>query len=262
MATLYETVIHPTAVIEKGAILDEGVSVGAYAYIGIEARLGSGCKIHHHATVEGNTILGRNNEVFPYAFIGGKTHDKKFRGGNPSLRIGDNNVFREYVTVHLATSDGDVTIVGDDNLFLAYSHIAHDCVVGSHVIMSANAALGGHVWVEDHANIGWSVGIHQHCTVGTHCMIGFSSKITQDIPPYMLVDGNPAEVKTYNKVGLERAGFRDEEIDLIKEIYQIMYRKGFNRTQALKVLSNHTRSAHPILRNVIEFADKCRRGMM
>lgn len=254
--------VHPTAIIEEGAIIAQGVGIGAYAYIGSGVNIGSGCKIHHHATVDGNTVLGKNNEIFPFAFVGGKTHDKKFKGGEPGLKIGDNNVFREYVTVHLATNDGDVTVIGNNNLFLTYSHVAHDCIIGNHVTISSHAALGGHVWIEDHANIGGQIGIHQFCSVGRYCMVGFSSKVTQDIPPYMLVDGNPAEVKTFNKVGLERAGFSEEDMDLIKEVYQILYRRGLNRSQALETLAKHEQGNHSIVRHVIEFAEKSRRGMM
>lgn len=137
------TKIHPTAIIEKGAELADDVEVGAYAYVGAEVKIGSGTIIAHHATVDGNTVIGCNNQIFPYAFIGGKTHDLKFKGGNPGLLIGDRNVFREYTTAHLATADGNNTIIGNDNNILAYSHIAHDCVVGNKIVMSSHAALGG-----------------------------------------------------------------------------------------------------------------------
>ena len=133
--------IHPTAIIEPTVSLGADVVVGAYAYVGGAARIGDGTVIHHHATVEGNTVLGRQCEVFPYAAIGTKTHDLKFRGGEPGLRAGDRNVFREYVTVHSATKDGDFTVLGDDNVILAYSHVAHDCVIGNHLVMSSQSAL-------------------------------------------------------------------------------------------------------------------------
>ena len=137
--------IHPTAIIEKGAVLDDDVEVGAYAYIGGSVKIGKGTIIAHHATVDGNTVVGEYNQIFPYAYIGGKTHDLKYRGGNPGLIIGDRNVFREYTTAHLATKDGEYTVIGNDNNILAYSHIAHDCIVGNKIVMSSHAALGGHV---------------------------------------------------------------------------------------------------------------------
>jgi len=150
--------IHPTAIIEQGAQLDEGVTVGAYAYIGAEVSIGSGTVVQHHATVEGSTVLGRDNEIFPYAYIGAKTHDLKYNGGKPGLKIGDRNVFREYTSVHLATKDAEDTLVGSDNVILAYSHIAHDCIIGDRLVMSSHSALGGHVVVGDHVVVGWGVG--------------------------------------------------------------------------------------------------------
>ena len=141
------TNIHKTAIIEKGAEIDEGVEIGAYAYIGATVKIGAGTVVAHHATVDGNTVMGKNNQIFPYAFIGGKTHDLKFKGGTPGLRIGDNNVFREYTTSHCSTADQTFTIVGNNNNILAYSHIAHDCIVGNNIVMSSHAALGGHVVV-------------------------------------------------------------------------------------------------------------------
>ena len=170
------TNIHPTAIIEKGAQIADGVEIGAYAYIGSQVKIGAGSCVFHHATVDGFTTLGERNQIFPYAFIGGKTHDLKYKGGLPGLVIGDDNVFREYSTAHMATSDGTFTIVGNRNNILAYSHIAHDCVVGDNIVMSSHAALGGHVKVEDHAVIGWGSGVHQFCRIGAYAMLSASSK--------------------------------------------------------------------------------------
>ena len=194
--------IHPTAVIEPGAQLGAEVRVGAYAYVGAKVVIGDGTVLHHHANVEGRTTLGRQCEVFPFTCIGTKTHDLKYKGGEPGLLVGDRNVFREYVSVHGATKPEEYTRMGDDNVMLAYSHIAHDCVVGSHMVMSAQAALAGHVIVEDHVNIGWGSGVHQFCRVGAQVMIGAMSKVVQDVPPYLIADGNPAVARSINKVGL------------------------------------------------------------
>ncbi len=252
--------IHPTAIIEDGAQLADDVTVGAYAYIGKDVRLGAGCVVHHHATVEGLTTLGEQNEVWPYAMIGGKTHDLKFNGGQPGLKIGNRNVFREYVTVHTATRDGGVTLVGDDNVILAYSHIAHDCQIGNRLIMSSHAAFGGHVIVGDHVNIGWNAGIHQFCRIGDYAMVGACAKLVQDVPPMMIADGNPAEVKTINKVGLERDGFDADEIALARSAYKIIYREHLNRAQALDKLREHDETEGRVIQCILNFAKGSVRG--
>ncbi|WOO40136.1 acyl-ACP--UDP-N-acetylglucosamine O-acyltransferase [Rubellicoccus peritrichatus] len=248
--------IHPTAIIEDGAQIADNVTIGAYAYIGAEVSIGAGTMVEHHATVDGFTEMGDDNQVFPYAFIGGKTHDLKYTGGKPGLKIGSRNVFREYSTVHLATNDAEFTILGDDNVILAYSHVAHDCIIGNHLVMSSHAALGGHVLVGNHCNIGWGVGLHQFCRIGDHAMAGACSKVVQDVPPYMIADGNPAEVRTINKVGLERNGFSSEDIELVRSIYKTLYREGLNRTQAREKLSENPKATDPTLKRVIDFLEQ------
>jgi len=255
------THIHPTAIIEPGAELDVGVVVGAYCIVGAQVRLGAGTVLHHHACVEGFTRLGQNNEVFPFALIGSKTHDLKFSGGNPGLQVGDRNVFREYVTVHLATRDGELTVLGDDNVLLAYSHVAHDCVVGNHFVMSSHAALAGHVLAGDHVNVGWNAGVHQFCRLGAHAMVGACAKLVQDVPPFMIADGNPAKVRTINKVGLERNGFSSEDIALARAVYKVLYREGLNRSQALERLRAHPQAGHPIVVATVEFIGQSQRGL-
>lgn len=254
--------IHPTAIIEKGAQICASASIGAYAYIGSSVKIGEGTIIHHHATVEGNTELGANNEVFPYAMIGGKTHDLKFCGGEPGLKIGESNVFREYTTVHAATNDNEFTIIGSNNVLLAYSHIAHDCKIGNNMIMSSHSALAGHVVVQDHVNIGWSVGVHQFCHLGMHCMIGACSKIVQSVLPFMLADGNPAVIRTFNKIGLERAGYSSEELEDVRFMYQTLYRKGLNRSQALMELREYELSDSSLIKTVLSFVENSDRGLV
>lgn len=254
--------IHPTAIIERGAHIGAGVSIGAYAYIGPEVTLGEGCVIQHHATVEGFTSLGARNEVFPYALIGGKTHDLKYKGGKPGLKIGDDNVFREYSTVHLGTDDGEFTVLGNRNHILAYSHVAHGCVIGDHLVMSSHAAIAGHCVVGDHVNIGWDAGLHQFCRVGDHAMVAACSKCVQDVLPYMIADGNPAEVKTLNKVGLERNGFTSAEVDAVRRAHRILYRDGLNRTQAIEKLTGDAElSGNPRVRALLEFIAGSKRGL-
>ncbi len=230
--------IHPSAIIKSGANLADDVIIGEYAYIGSRVNLGSGCIVHHHATVDGNTIIGANNVIYPYAYVGGLTHDLKYAGGDTRLEIGDNNIFREFCTMHVATNPENCTKIGNYNTFLAYSHVAHDCVVGDHIIMSAQAALGGHVIVDDFANIGWSAGIHQFCHIGKYAMIGACCKAAQDIPPFMLAEGNPAHVRYVNIINLQRHGFSEERIKQVKQIFKIFYSSGLNRQQATQMLRN------------------------
>lgn len=253
--------IHPTAIVEDGATLGNDAEIGAYAYVGGRVTLGDGCRIHHHATVEGHTYLGPQCEVFPYAAIGTKTHDLKFKGGTPGLRVGARNVFREYVTVHAATNDGDFTVMGDDNVILAYSHIAHDCVVGNHLVMSSQSALAGHVVLGDHVNIAWGSGMHQFCRVGSYAMVGGMGKLLHDVPPYMIADGYPAVIRGYNKVGLERNGFTPEQIDRVRSIFRTLYRSGLNRSQALEALAARPDADSTEVRAVREFAVASQRGL-
>ena len=254
--------IHPTAIIEAGAQLGEGVAIGAYAYVGNKAVIGTDTVLHHHANVEGRTTIGQKCEIFPFACVGTKTHDLKFKGGEPGLIVGDRNVFREYVSVHGATNDADYTRMGNDNVMLAYSHIAHDCVVGDHLVMSAQSALAGHVLVEDYVNIGWGTGVHQFCRIGAQAMLGGMSKIVQDVPPYVIADGNPAIARSINKVGLERNGFTPERLEAIKQAFRIIYRAGHNRTQALERLREHKLSASEEFRHFLSFAGKSERGLI
>jgi len=255
------TPIHPTAIVEPGVKLGRDVELGAYAYVGGTAVLGDGTRLHHHATVEGNTVLGKNCEVFPYACIGTKTQDLKFLGGNPGLRVGDRNVFREYVSVHAATNDGEFTRVGDGNTILAYSHVAHDCVLGSGIVMSNGAVLAGHVVIEDHVVIGGYGGVHQFCRVGAHAMVSAYAKLVQDLPPFFIADGVPATVRAFNKVGLERHGYTAAQLERVKQIYRIFYRDGLNRTQALEKLAAHPDVGTKEFERILAFARASTRGL-
>ncbi len=253
--------IHPSAVVEPGAQLGDGVEIGPFAYVGAAVTLGAGTRLHHHAAVEGFTALGAGCEVFPHACIGGKTQDLKFKGGRPGLRVGDRNVFREYVSVHAATNDGDFTVIGSDNTVLAYSHIAHDCVLGNHIVMSNAVSMAGHVIVEDHVVIGGVAGIHQFCRVGAYAMLSAMAKLVQDLPPYFIADGTPAAVRTFNKVGLERNGHTAEQIERVKQVFRILYRDGLNRTQALEKLAAHPAAGTAEFQRVINFARAGERGL-
>ena len=255
------TRIHPTAVVEDDVELGVDIEIGPLAYVGRGVRLGDRTRLHHHAAVEGNTHLGPDCEVFPFANLGAKTQDLKFNGGNPGVRIGARNVFREYVTVHAATAPEGFTTLGDDNLFLAHGHVAHDCVIGSHIIASNNTGIAGHVVVEDHVTFGAMSGIHQFCRIGQHAMISAYAKIVQDVAPYVIADGQPAVIRAINKVGLERRGFTPEQLDRVKQIFRILFRDGLNRSQALQRLREHTQAGSPEFQSVLHFAETSDRGL-
>jgi len=253
--------IDPSARIDPEARLGENVEVGAYAFVGAGVMLGDGTRLHHHASVEGNTQLGRDCEVFPFASIGARTQDLKFKGGSPGLRVGDRNIFREYVSVHCATKDGDFTVLGDDNAILASSHVAHDCVLGSHIVLSNGVQLAGHVVLEDHVVIGGYGGVHQFCRLGAHAMLAACAKLVHDLPPYLIADGTPATIRAVNKVGLERRGLSPEAVGRIREIHKILYRRKLNRSQALEQLAAHPDAATPEYAQVIAFARASKRGL-
>ncbi len=253
--------IHSTAIVEPGAQLGADVELGAYAFVGAGVTLGPRTRIHHHGTVEGNTVMGEACEVFPYACIGGKTQDLKYRGGSPGVRIGDRNVFREYASVHAATADGSYTVMGAENTILAYCHVAHDCVLGNRIVMSNYAGLAGHVVVDDHVVIAAYGGVHQFCRVGAHAMVAACTKLVQDLPPFFIADGSPGTVRTFNKVGLERFGFTPQQIERVKQVFRILYREGMNRAQALDKLAAHPDAETPEFQKVLTFAKTSQRGL-
>ncbi len=255
------TSIHPTAVVDSAAQLGVDVEIGPLCYVGPGVTLGDRTRLHHHASVEGNTVLGEACEIFPFACIGGKTQDLKFRGGNPGVRIGARNVFREYFTVHAATAPEGLTIIGDDNTFLAYGHIAHDCIFGSHIVMSNSTLIAGHVQVEDHVVMGGNAGVHQFCRIGAHAMVSACAKVVQDIAPFFIADGVPAVIRAFNKVGLERRGFTPEQMERVKQAYRILFRDGLNRTQALEKLQQHESASSAEFQRILTFAAKSERGL-
>ncbi|MCC5840048.1 MAG: acyl-ACP--UDP-N-acetylglucosamine O-acyltransferase [Opitutales bacterium] len=252
--------IHPSACVEAGAQLGEGVEVGAFAYIGPHVIIGDGCRIHHHATVEGRTTLGKRCEVFPYAFIGGRTQDKKWTGDEAPIRIGDDNIFREFCTVHPSTFATASTTIGDGNLFCSYAHIGHESTVGSHCVFSNNATLGGHVYVGDYVVIGGLTAVHQFCRVGESAMLGGCGKVIQDVLPYMMADGHPAVHRTINKVGLQRRGFSPPQIQLAMRLFKRVFRSGENHSQSLAALKEGALGQDPMIDAVVEAMAKSQRG--
>jgi UDP-N-acetylglucosamine acyltransferase len=252
--------IHPSAVIHKNAQIGANCVIGPYCVIGENVTLGDGCQLHSHVVIDGHTTLGASNEIFPFASIGLKTQDLKWKGGVTRTQIGSHNTFREYVTIHSATGDGEATTVGSHNHILAYCHIAHNVTLGDHVIMSNVATLAGHIVVEDRAVIGGLAAVHQFCRIGTMSIIGGCSKVVQDVPPYMLADGNPACTRTFNKVGLERNGVSEEAQAGLKHAYKILFREGLTIPNALAKIESDL-PALPELRHLAKFVRASERGI-
>ena len=257
-----EPQIHPTALIDPAAKLGAGVEIGAYAIIGAAVELGEGCRVGHHATIEGPSKIGPRNEFFPYAAIGFKTQDLKYKGEPTHLEIGEGNTFREFSTIHRGTGPGEKTVIGDHNLFLAYTHVAHNCVVGSHTIFSNNATLAGHVTVGDYAVISGLSAVHQFCRIGAHAIIGGCTKIVQDVPPYLVADGNPANLRGVNHVGLERRGFAEADIKALRRAYKILADRTLNFSQAVEKIEASEDAAHPHVKALTEFFHTTHRGIV
>jgi len=219
--------IHPTAIVDPKAELDATVTVGPYTLVGPNVKVGAGTTIAGHVVLEGHTTLGRDNRIWQFASIGAANQDKKYQGEPTELVIGDRNTIREFTTLQVGTvQDKGRTTIGNDNWIMAYVHVAHDCIVGNNVTMSNNATLAGHVELGDWVTIGGLTGIHQFVKVGAHAMLGFQSAVSQDVPPFMLVDGNPLAVRGVNVVGLRRRDFSAERIAAIRQMHKLLYREG------------------------------------
>ena len=252
--------IHSTAIIHSKAQIGSGCEIGPYCVIGEHVVLGDKCKLHSHVVIDGHTTLGKENEIFPFASIGLKTQDLKWKGGVTHTRIGDHNTFREYVTIHSATGDGEATVVGSNNHILAYSHIAHNVQIGNHIIMSNVATLAGHIVVEDYAVVGGLAAVHQFCRIGTLSMIGGCSKVVQDVPPFMIVDGNPGETRTINKVGMERRGISEEAQNALRQAYRILFRDGLTISNALTKIESEL-APLPEIQHLVQFVRSSERGI-
>jgi len=225
--------IHPTAIVADGAQIADDAVIGPYCTVSAQAVIGSGTELVSHVVIEGNTSLGSGNRVSSFAVLGGRTQDLKFKGGDPGVKIGKYNTIREYVTVNAATNEGDFTTVGDNCLIMAYAHIAHCCRIGNHVIIANACQVAGHVTIEDMATIEGLVGIVQFLRVGTLSFVGAMSKITKDLPPYMIAHGDPLEVRSFNRIGMERRGVDEGGRKAIKEAYRILYRQEAPIAEAL-----------------------------
>ena len=255
--------IHPTAIVEDGAQLGADVEVGPCAFVGRNVKIGDGTVIRQGAIVDGHTTVGSMCQIFPYACVGMKTQDLKYKEGSTSyVEIGDRTVIREFATVHLGTADGEKTIIGSDCLFMCYCHAAHGVILGDHCICSNSVQLAGDVHLQDWAIVGGCSASHQFCTVGKHAMVGGMCKIRQDVPPYMLSDMDGAAMKVYgpNVVGLTRRGFPKDVIQALKEAHRFIYRDGLNRTQALERVENDVEQFDEI-RRLVAFYRQSTRGV-
>ena len=255
--------IHPTAIVDKNAQLGEGVEIGPYATVEGDVKIGAGTVVQQGAILRGHSTIGEDCQIFPYACIGMKTQDLKYREGSVSyVEIGDRTVIREFATVHLGTADGEKTVIGSDCLFMAYCHAAHGVILGDHVICSNCVQLAGDVHIQDWAIIGGCAASHQFCTIGRHAMVGGMSKIRQDVPPFMLSDMTDGSMRVIgpNVVGLTRRGFKREVIQALKEAFRFIYHSGLNRSQALERVENDVEPFDEI-KELVSFYRNSTRGV-
>ncbi len=239
-----KTLIHPTAVIDDHAQLHPTVRVEPYAVIGSQVTIGANTVVGSHAIIDGLTTIGEDNQIFPGAAIGLEPQDLKYQGANSQVIIGDRNRIREYVTINRATDEGEATILGNDNLLMAYTHIGHNCVIANEVIMANSVAIAGHVHIESMAIISGVLGIHQFVHIGKMAMVGGMSRISRDVPPYMMVEGNPAKVRSLNLTGLKRRGFSNDEIRQLKKAFSYLYLKKISMKDAILHLDELADNQH------------------
>jgi len=253
--------IHPTAIVSKKAKLSEDISIGPYSIIGDSVVIGKATKIGSHCVIEGNTTIGPSCEIFTGAIIGSKPQDLKYKGEKSFLEIGDENIIREYCTFNPGTEEGSKTVVGNNNLFMAYSHIAHDCVVGNNCVIANNGTLAGHVTIEDRAVVGGLVAIHQFTRIGTLSIIGGCSKVVQDIPPYSTCDGHPARVYGLNLVGLRRHGVLKDSIEQLSHSFKILFNEGLSAKHALEKIEKEIQQTQEVS-YLVNFIKISQRGIV
>lgn len=252
--------IHPTAIVHPAATLGEGVTVGPYSLISEHVVIGEGTQVGARVSIEGHTIIGKDNEIFTGAVIGSVTQDKKYKGGIVYVRIGDRNKIREYITINPGTNDGAETVIGNDNLIMAYAHVAHDCVIGDRVTIANAGTLGGHVIVEDRAIVGGLCGIHQFVRIGYLSIIGSSSKAVKDVPPFMMADGHRARVYGLNIVGMDRACVSKQDKGYLKKAFKILFRSGLSLNTAIGTLKKELPQTPAVLR-LCAFLENSERGI-
>lgn len=252
--------IHPTAIIEPGAKISADVEIGPYTVIGGHVEIDSGCIISPHVVINGHTRIGKKNRIYQFSSIGEENQDKKYQGEPTRTVIGDNNIIRECVTIHRGTvQDQGVTQIGNDNLIMAYVHIAHDCQIHNQCILANNATLAGHVVLEDQVILGGFTGIHQFCRIGAHAFTSISTFIVKDIPPFVMADGRPAIPRGLNSEGLKRRGYSAEEITAIKRAYKFLYRQKLPLKKALEKMATLKSEA---VNQMIDFIQSSDRGII
>lgn len=260
---IHETAqIHPTSVIEDGAVVGANVKIGPFCYVDSKVEIGEGTELLSHVVVKGPTTIGKDNRIFQFASVGEDCQDLKFLGEDTQLIIGDRNTIRESVTIHRGTvQDQGITRVGNDNLFMINAHVAHDCVVGDKCIFANNATLAGHVTVGDYAILGGMSAIHQFCNIGEHAMLGGGSIVVQDVPPYIMAQGNHCAPFGVNIEGLKRRGFEKAEIHAIRRAYKALYRSGLTLDKAKAEIEKEA-DANPAVKAFLSFFDKSIRGII
>lgn len=260
-----DCLIHPTAIIHANAQLESSVRVGPYAVIGARVRIGAHTTVGSHCVLDGDTEIGEHNQIFQFASLGAQPQDKKYAGEPTRLVIGNRNTVREFCTFNTGTvQDTGVTQIGDDNWIMAYVHIAHDCTVGNQTILANNATLAGHVHVGDYVILGGLTGVHQFTHIGAHAMAGFASHISQDVPPFMMVDGNPLSVRGFNLEGLRRRGFDEERLRAVKQMHRLLYRQGLTleaATAAIAALPAELPGAAAEIQQMLDFLATSKRGI-
>ena len=254
--------IHKTAVVNPNARLSPGVTIGAYSIIGPEVTLGDNVKIGSHCVIDGQTTIGKNCTIYTGAVVGSPPQDKKHdANSNVYLNIGENNVIREYVTMNTGTTEGGgKTTIGNNNLFMAYAHVAHDCVVGNNCVMANVGHLAGHVTLEDNSIIGGLSAIHQFVRLGRLSIVGGCSKVVQDVPPFSMCDGHPAQVYSLNSVGLKRAKINPNTYKLLKKAFKILFHSGLTKTHALEIIEEEIPPC-PEVEHLIFFVKTSKRGV-
>ncbi|HKW39082.1 MAG TPA: acyl-ACP--UDP-N-acetylglucosamine O-acyltransferase [Burkholderiales bacterium] len=254
--------IHPSAIVHRGAKLAAGVSVGPYSIIGEHVEIGEGTAIGAHVVIEGRTRIGRGNRIFAHSVLGGAPQDKKYADEPTALEIGDGNLIREFCTFNCGTvQDAGTTRIGSDNWIMAYVHVAHDCQVGNHTTFANAASIAGHVHVGDYAVLGGFTGVHQFVLIGAHSMTAGATLLLQDLPPYVMAAGNAAKPFGINAEGLKRRGFAEEQIAEIRRAYKTLYRSGLTLEEAKSVIAGQGEKV-PALRVLVEFLDRSKRGIV
>src|SRR5471032_13490 len=254
--------IHPSAIVEDGAVIGAGVHIGPFCFVGSQVEIGEGTELKSHVVLNGVTKIGRDNRIFQFVSIGEINQDLKYAGEPTRVEVGDRNNIRESVTIHRGTvQGGSLTKVGSDNLLMVNAHIAHDCVIGNRCILANNATLGGHVEIDDFAIIGGMTAVHQFCIIGAHVMVGGCSGIAQDVPPYVIAQGNHASPKGVNTVGLERRGFSKDAIQAIREAYKVLYRSGKTLDEAKPEIARIA-AANPEVQPFYDFLSRSTRGLI